>query len=168
MVYSHLTPPVMSLGVRDKMETAAKAGFTHIQFTVPSDEELQATIEYIKSLEPLESPYRNADGSLTEAAKRGEAVFNSPKTGCAFCHTPPLYTDLRMHNVGTRQPMDRADAFDTPTLLEIWRTAPYGHDGGAATLREVIVERNPDDRHGRTSHLSPEEIDDLLQYLLSL
>ena len=39
MVWSHRTPPVMSRGVRDKMETAAKAGFTHIQFTTPSDEE---------------------------------------------------------------------------------------------------------------------------------
>lgn len=168
MVFSHLTPPVMSLGVRDKMEAAAEAGFRHIQFTVPSDEELAATIAYLKSLEPLESPYRKADGSLTEAAKRGEAIFNSPKTGCAFCHPSPLYTDLRLHNVGTRQPMDRSDTFDTPSLIEAWRTAPYGHDGGAATLREVLVDRNIDDVHGRTSHLSSAELDDLVEYLLSL
>jgi len=168
MVYSHKTPPVMSLGVRDKMETAAKAGFTHIQFTVPSDEELEATIEYIKSLEPLPSPHRQADGSLTEAAQRGKAIFHSPETGCAYCHPAPLYTDLKMHDVGTRQAADRSDKFDTPSLLEIWRTAPYGHDGGAATLREVLVDRNKEDRHGHTGQLSEQQIDDLIEYLLSL
>jgi len=168
MVWSHRTPPVMSLGVRDTMESAAKAGFEHIQFTVPSDEELAATVAYIKSLEPLQSPYRRPDGSLTEAAKRGEAIFDSPKTRCAFCHPPPLLSDLKLHNVGTRQAKDRSDAFDTPSLIELWRTAPYGHDGGAANLRELLIDRNPDDRHGRTSHLSPQEIDDLIEYLLSL
>jgi len=168
MVWSDRTPPVMSLGVRDKMETAAKAGFEHIQFTTPTDEELQATIAYIKSLEPLESPYRNADGSLTEAARRGEEVFRSPKAGCAYCHAPPLYTDLKLHDVGTRGPMDRSDAFDTPALTELWRTAPYLHDGGAANLREALVDRNTENRHGRTSHLTRRQIDDLVEYLLSL
>jgi len=168
MVWSHRAPPVMSRGVRDKMETAAKAGFTHIQFTTPSDEELAATIAYIKSLEPLASPYRNADGSLTEAAKRGEAIFSSATTRCAVCHPPPLLTDLKLHNVGTRQEMDQSDLFDTPSLIELWRTAPYGHDGGAADMREMLIDRNPKDWHGRTSHLSSQEIDDLIEYLLSL
>jgi mono/diheme cytochrome c family protein len=168
MVWSHRTPPVMSRGVRDKMETAAKAGFTHIQFTTPSDEELAATIAYIKSLQPLASPYRNVDGSLTEAAKRGEAIFRRPTTRCANCHPPPLLTDLKLHNVGTRQEMDQSDLFDTPSLIELWRTAPYLHDGGAADLRELLIDRNPKNRHGRTSHLSSQEIDDLIEYLLSL
>jgi len=168
MVWSHRTPPVMSRGVRDKMETAAKAGFTHIQFTTPSDEELAATIAYIKSLQPLASPYRNANGSLTEAAKRGEAIFRRPTTRCANCHPPPLYTDLKLHNVGTRSEMDQSDLFDTPSLIELWRTAPYLHDGGAADLRELLIDRNPNNRHGRTSHLSSQEIDDLIEYLLSL
>jgi cytochrome c peroxidase len=168
MVWSHRTPPVMSRGVRDKMETAAKAGFTHIQFTTPDDEELAATIAYLRSLQPLPSPHRNADGSLTEAAKRGEAIFLSSETRCASCHPAPLFTDLKMHDVGTRAETDRSGSFDTPGLVELWRTAPYNHDGAAADLREVLVDHNPEDRHGRTSHLSPREIDDLIAYLLSL
>ena len=155
-------------GARDTMETAAKAGFTHIQFTTPTEEELAATIAYLKSLEPLQSPHRNADGSLTEAAKRGEAIFRSPATHCAHCHPPPLLTDLKLHNVGTRHEMDQSDLFDTPSLIELWRTAPYGHDGGAANLRELLIDRNPNNRHGRTSHLSSQEMGDLIEYLLSL
>jgi hypothetical protein len=64
--------------------------------------------------------------------------------------------------------MDQSDLFDTPSLIELWRTAPYLHDGGAADLRELLIDRNPKNRHGRTSHLSSQEIDDLIEYLLSL
>jgi hypothetical protein len=57
---------------------------------------------------------------------------------------------------------------DTPTLIECWRTAPYLHDGRAATMRDVLGEANPDDRHGRTSGLTPIELSDLAEYVLSL
>jgi hypothetical protein len=53
-------------------------------------------------------------------------------------------------------------------LYELWRTAPYLHDGTALTVREVITTRNPKDQHGKTSHLTPREIDDLVEYVLSL
>jgi cytochrome c peroxidase len=70
-------------------------------------------------------------------------------------------TSLKSYDVG-------AGALDTPTLVEIWRTAPYLHDGSAATLREVLTTANPNDRHGKTSHLSSAQIDDLAAYLESL
>jgi cytochrome c peroxidase len=60
------------------------------------------------------------------------------------------------------------DTFDTPTLVELWRTAPYLHDGSATTMREVLTTRNPGDQHGKTSALSAQELDDLCAYLLSL
>jgi len=101
--------------------------------------------------------------------KAGEKIFNSAKTGCSSCHPRGLYTDLQHYDVGTQNQTDKpGDAFDTPTLVEIWRTAPYLHDGSAATLREMLVERNASDRHGGTSHLTPSQIDALVSYLLSL
>ena len=51
--------------------------------------------------------------------------------------------------------------------VEIWRTAPYLHDGSAATLRDVLTRGNPNDQHGRTSQLDLQEIDDLVEYLLT-
>jgi cytochrome c peroxidase len=57
---------------------------------------------------------------------------------------------------------------DTPTLRGLWRTAPYLHDGSAATLREVLTTRNAGDRHGVTSTLSPTDLDDLETFLLSI
>ena len=64
--------------------------------------------------------------------------------------------------------MHKNDSFDTPTLSEVWRTAPYLYDGRAKTMKEVFVEFNPEDKHGRTSFLSDKELDCLLEYVLSL
>ena len=169
LIYSDRTPPVMSLGVRSCMEDAVLAGFTHILFTEPKPQDLQAVNTYLKSLQPVVSPYRKPDGSLTEAAQRGEKIFNTPQVGCFQCHPSPLFTDLHMYNIGTTVAFDRgATRFDTTSLLELWRTPPYLHDGGATTLREVLVERNRGDKHGETSKLTPAQLDDLVAYLLSL
>ena len=37
-----------------------------------------------------------------------------------------------------------------------------------ADLRAVVVGHNRNDRHGKTSHLTPAQVDDLVAYLLSL
>ena len=73
-----------------------------------------------------------------------------------------------MHNLENATGRDTGKAWDTPTLREIWRTAPYLHDGRAATLEEVIGVYNPGDKHGITSTLSPEQRGDLIEYLRSL
>jgi hypothetical protein len=71
--------------------------------------------------------------------------------------------------VGTNGPFDKpTDKFDTPTLKELWRSAPYLHDGSAATIRDVLTTRNPEGLHGDVSGLSEMEIDDLCEYILSL
>ena len=58
--------------------------------------------------------------------------------------------------------------YDTPTLLGIYRTAPYLHDGSAKTLRDVLTTQNKEDKHGKTSHLKANEIDDMVEFLKSL
>ena len=169
MLLSADTPPAMSLGIRKDMETAARAGFVHIYFSEPDDADLQAVITYLKSLQPATSPYRAPDGSLTEAARRGEKIFNNPRVGCSDCHPAPLFTDLSLCDVGTSGPFDQgAKRFDVPTLVELWRTPPYLHDGSAVTLHEVLGAGNPAGRHGSVSDLNSIEIDDLVAYLLSL
>ena len=150
------------------METAVNAGFKFIQFRVPEPGEAEAVSAYLRTLEPAVSPHRKPDGSLTEKAKRGQAIFESEAAACTRCHPAPLYTDLKIHDVGTRRPLDKASEFDTPTLLELWRTGPYLHNGEAVTLEEVLVKFNAKDEHGKTSHLSKEEIGALVAYLLSL
>jgi YVTN family beta-propeller protein len=166
LLLAHKTPPAMSLGVRDTAETAVRAGIEHILFTKQSDEVAGSIDEYLKSLKPVPNPYLT-HGKLSNAARRGEKVFTN--AGCAVCHPPGLFTDLRQYDVGTRSRFDKAtDKFDTPTLVELWRTAPYLHDGSAITVRDVVTTRNAHDEHGETSKLTNQEIDDLCEYVLSL
>ena len=168
LLLAHKTPPVMSLGERDTAEAAVRVGIQHILFTVQPEKVAGAMDEYLKSRKPLPSPHL-VNGKLSPAAQRGETLFHSAKVGCAQCHPSSLFTDLHTHDVGTRNPHDRAkDLFDTPSLVELWRTAPYLHDGSAATLSDLLVFINKDDRHGKTSHLTADEILDLCEYLLSL
>jgi cytochrome c peroxidase len=57
---------------------------------------------------------------------------------------------------------------DTPTLRFLYDSAPYLHDGSAATLRDVLTTKNPSDKHGVTSHLTAQELDDLIAFLSAL
>ncbi len=166
LVLAHRTPPSMSLGVRDSAETAVRAGIKHILFTKQPEDVIAALDAYVQSLKPEPSPYLEK-GRLSKAAKRGQKVFK--QAGCADCHPPGLFTDLQAYAVGTEAAHEKAGLeFDTPTLIELWRTSPYLHDGSATTIKEVITTRNPKDAHGTTSNLTPQQIDDLCAYVLSL
>ena len=35
--------------------------------------------------------------------------------------------------------------------MELWRTAPYLHDGSAGTVKDVVTVKNKADKHGRTT-----------------
>jgi len=165
LLLAHKTPPSMSLGVRDSAEIAVRAGIRHIQFAVRPEADAVAIDEYLKSLKPVPSPHLNK-GKLSAAAERGRKIFK--KADCASCHPAGLYTDLTKHDVGTGRDREKGKEFDTPTLVECWRTAPYLHDGRAATMKEVFTKYNQDDKHGRTSNLTEAELNDLVEFVLSL
>ncbi len=176
LLWAHQAGPAMALGVRTNAVEAVRAGIQHILFSDSHEEDAAAIDAYLKSLKPVPSPHLR-HGRLSKAAQRGRRLFLDARTGCSRCHPPPLFTDATGHDVGTAtryvslygtSGADRpSDLFYSPPLVELWRTAPYLHDGSALTLREVIT-ANHNDRHGHTSHLTPGEIDDLVAYLQSL
>jgi YVTN family beta-propeller protein len=165
LLLSHRTPPAMITGVRENAEDAVRAGIRHIQFAVRPEEDAAAIDAYLKSLQPFPSPYL-VEGELSRRAARGKKVFE--KAGCVRCHPPPLYTDMQKHDVGTGKNSEEDREFDTPTLVEVWRSAPYFYDGRAATMREVLTGFNKDDKHGTISELSKREIAELVEFVLSL
>lgn len=165
LLLSHKTPPVMALGVRDKAETAVRAGIKYIQFAVRPEEDAVAIDLFLKSLNPVPSPWLE-NGNLSEAAVRGKELFT--QVGCAACHPGPYYTDNKLHELGFTRDLDEGKPVDTPTLIEVWRTAPYLHDGRAATLHDMLTTFNPEDRHGKTSDLNEQQLEDLISYVLSL
>ena len=68
-----------------------------------------------------------------------------------------------MHVIGKDVEFEKG--WDTPTLKEVWRTAPYLFDGRAATMEEVFTVH----KHGvENSKITKEEIDELVEYVNSL
>jgi cytochrome c peroxidase len=167
LLWSHKTPPVMATGVRADFGVAVEAGIRHILYSAPQPADVKAIKAYVRSLAPEPSPHLT-DGQLSPLAQRGKAIFEDARTGCARCHPAPLYTDRKLRDVGTRTDADLLRKFDTPSLIELWRTAPYLHSGAAVSVRDVLTQWNPQDGHGRTTHLSPDELDALEAFLLSL
>jgi len=114
---------------------------------------------------------------LSEEAKRGKELFFSAETKCASCHSGPYFSDstpvkpYKLHDVGTGL-SDKSEKmgpkYDTPTLLSVYRTAPYLHHGEAKTLEDVLRKCNPDDKHGKTSHLNDSQIKDLVEFMKAL
>jgi hypothetical protein len=88
--------------------------------------------------------------------------------------------DDNFHNAILPIPGPRNDLLDyvTPVLNDVWNTAPFMHDGVAATLLDVVrfcdttetdcdqkgLGRNLDDLHGVTSVLTPQQLNDLVAF----
>ncbi len=137
--------------------------------------ELDALAVYTNSHSFTNSPH--AKEGLSDAAKRGQTLFHSKAVGCAECHSGPYFCDSQpgktfaMHDVGTGRG-DKSEKmgtkYDSPSLLGVYRSAPYLHDGTAATLEEVLTTQNKEDRHGKTSQLTPDQVSDLVEFLKAL
>ncbi len=112
--------------------------------------------------------YEADDDAMSESAKRGMDLFFSERLECFHCHGGTNFTDsvdheglafteVAFHNTGLYNvdfegaypekdrglydltgEEDDMGKFKAPTLRNIAVTAPYFHDGSAATLDEVI------------------------------
>ena len=159
LLYSHVTPPSMITGIRATAEVAVHAGFKFIQFSDIEPDLLASVNAYLKSLRPLPSPYL-VNGKLSEKGAKGGKHFEN--LGCDNCHSGEYFTDLRKHQIGEKVEFEAG--WDTPTLIEVWRTAPYLFDGRAATLKEVFSVY----KHGIGAKVSDKEMDELVEYINSL
>lgn len=132
--------------------------------------ELDALAAYVRSLqaEVPRSPWRETDGAWTAAAERGRVAFEAQ--GCAECHAGAAGSDAGwteagepvLHDVGTLLSTSGGRSggpltgLRTPTLRGLFATAPYLHDGRAATLEDALT------AHGVTPDA------DLVRYLLEI
>jgi len=167
LLLAHKTPPATSTGFQAKAETTVRSRIRLILFAVRPEADAAAIDEYLKSLKPVPSPYL-VNGKLSPAAERGKKLFFDKEVGCAKCHPKPLYTDLSMHDVGSKGKHDRRTTFDTPTLIECWRTAPYMHDGRYTTMKELFTKGKHGMKNGKADKLNDKQIDDLVEFVLSL
>jgi hypothetical protein len=119
-----------------------------------SDPQLYALSQFIYSLTPPPNP-----NPLDARARRGQGVFT--RSGCARCHTPPLYTanmlvpaegftppshhyqryDILDARVGTDPALTMTTRRGTgyykiPSLKGVWYRGPFEHNGSVATLED--------------------------------
>ncbi|MBZ0256279.1 c-type cytochrome [bacterium] len=95
------------------------------------------------------SPYDN--GTMSEAAKKGEALFKG-KALCATCHTPPVFSNWGFYNAGIGMDKKEPDlgrmtvskiaadkgAFRVPHLRNAKETGTYFHDGSVDSLEKAV------------------------------
>lgn len=124
----------------------------------------------------LATPKPPAGSFNTEAAQRGQAIFNTT-ANCAACHVPPLFTEpgWNLHTAeeigidnfqSSRSPDGR---YRTEPLRALWSTdkvhkGGFYHDGRFATLMDVVNHYNG---HFKLN-LSDQQKRDLVEYLRSL
>jgi YVTN family beta-propeller protein len=156
-------------GWQTSLESSVVESFTKsMQGPKPNPEDVEAMVAYLGTLEFPRNPYREPDGSLTPAARRGEAVFRSSKAACDTCHGGPEFTDGKVHSVGLEEPRDVYKGYNPPSLRGLYDKDPYLHDGRSANLRDALTEPHDPDLVTGLGALSENELDDLIAYLKSL
>jgi len=109
----------------------------------PSPVILDAIVAYLQDIDFLPNPSLGPTGRLvgkiSEAERRGEALFSKPfphdpGMSCAGCHVPSgAFVDHKQHDVGS------VGLFKTPTLRNADFNAPYFHDGRFDTFDQVVT-----------------------------
>jgi DNA-binding beta-propeller fold protein YncE len=129
----------------------------------PNDEVAIPLDTFIMRLKPVMSPFL-VKGKLSANAVRGKDVFS--KIGCIGCHPAPLYTDNEYYNAGVPDTLEASVKWNTPSLIEVWRTAPYSHTGAYDKIEEIIALR----AHslGEYETLTEQERKDLVEFVSSL
>jgi hypothetical protein len=164
MLLAWWTPPENWAAKRNNAGESIQYGIIQELGLTPHDTIMTPIGELFKRLKPLPSP-KLVKGRLSESAARGRVVYYSDKTDCKGCHPAPLFTNLQLHTSIVADQWDASPNFDTPTIVESWRTAPWDHIGTTLDYEKLL--KNP--LHSNCAKkLTDAEFKDLMEYSLSL
>jgi hypothetical protein len=164
MLLAWWTPPMNWAAKRNNAMESIQYGIIQELGLTPNDSIMTPIGEFFKGLKPLPSP-KLVKGRLSESAMRGRVVYYGDKTDCKQCHPAPLFTNLRPQTSIVADQWDASPNFDTPTVIESWRTAPWDHIGTTLDYEKLL--KNP--LHSNCAKkLTDPEFRDLMEYSLSL
>jgi cytochrome c peroxidase len=148
-------------GTPDLESQMRKSILTTMHGRAPSGEQVEALTAYLRTLSPPPPVTPPAGEAEAAIIRRGREVFH--QSGCAECHTPPIFTSRQTYDVGLADEVGNT-RFNPPSLPGVSQGGPYFHDGRAATLEEVFTRH----RHQLKEELPKEKREDLLRFLRSL
>jgi DNA-binding beta-propeller fold protein YncE len=142
------TDPTLRDSLRSTMKRLGGAGL--------NKRETDALAAYLEALPTVRTPTREPS-----QVARGKQLFEAE--GCRSCHDGPAYTDRERHKLaGTLKQSD------TPSLLGVSASAPYFHDGSAATLEALLRDRGAVHGMADTARLTDQQVADLTAFLDTL
>jgi CxxC motif-containing protein (DUF1111 family) len=126
-------------------------------------QQFRALVSFVDTL-PRPTEILPTDPKVRGQVERGKIVFE--KVGCAICHTPEIggvpgiYSDFLLHRISSGNDLGGGyaevpqvqlpdehplpDEWKTPPLWGVADSAPYFHDGAAATLEMAIFRHHGD------------------------
>jgi len=122
-------------------------------------DETDALAAYLEALPAPRTPTRDV-----ATVARGKKLFDSAELGCRTCHDGANYTDQEKHKFAG----STLSEVDTPSLIGIAASAPYFHDGSAATLEALLRDRGAVHGMAETAKLSDQQVTDLTAFLETL
>jgi len=147
-----------TLNAMPAYRTLFGAAFPDARGAITPAEVYAALAAFESSLISLNSRYDLYAQGVTDALSpkeiEGLNVFRSFVARCAECHTPPLFTNQQIAVIGMPDPAGRPfdpgagavsgeqmlrGGFKIPSLRNVALTAPYGHGGQFATLRDTVA-----------------------------
>lgn len=156
-------------GWQKELDAAMRKSMTEtMEGPEPSEQDVRALLAFLDGLTAPPNPHRAADGALSDAARRGEAVFLGADANCAHCHTGSYFTDGQIHDVGTGGKSDWYDGYNTPSLVGVHEKQLLLHDGRAKSLEQLLTGRHSPENVAGTRKLTDDELHDLVAYLKSL
>ncbi len=143
----------------DAFPQVASPEFSHAALAIGAYEEFA----FAFADSPFDQYIAGDNSALSDRQKRGATLFYG-KAGCATCHSGPLMTDQKTHNVATPQLGPGKDvsgndfgamavtgneedryAFRTPPLRNVEITGPWTHAGAYTSLEAMVRhELNPE------------------------
>lgn len=119
-----------------------------------------AILDFLEGIVPVRTITLASEADI----EVGKDLFENPAVGCAECHYGPSLTNNETVDIG------KGDAVQTASLIGVGGRGPFMHDGCAPTLLERFTDPvcGGGDSHGKTSILTPAQVDLVIAYLQTL
>ncbi len=127
---------------------------------ISSTDVARALAQFVRIIISADSKFDRVQrgmAAFSDEEAKGYLIFNSEKGSCYHCHTPPLFTDNGLHNIGLdssyarpenrgyyRRSLDSADLgrMRTPSLRNLAYRSSFMHDGRFTALDQVLEHYN--------------------------